>query len=298
MPLNYSPLGSITHNIMDYCELYFRCDAASDVELVNDILAAELADIGFESFLPDETGLRAYIPAPQLITEAVDALIADFPLGTVQISYTQQLIKDRDWNEVWEQNYFQPVRIETRCLLRAPFHLAESGYDYEIIVNPKMAFGTGNHETTYLMLREMLSLPLKDRSLLDMGCGTAVLAILAAKMGAAKITAIDNDEWAYRNALENCKLNDATRVSVIHGDAMAIEPTATYDYIFANINRNILLRDLHLYSPALKLHGTLFMSGFYSDDAPAIESACRQQHLRPETIAERNNWVVVKAIKD
>jgi ribosomal protein L11 methyltransferase len=282
---------------MDYYEIYFTCTSPVDTAVISDLLAAELGETGFDSFMADEAGLFAYIPADRCRPEEWEARLRDFPIAGVQFHYTQTLIKGKDWNEVWEKNYFQPVRIGSQCLLHASFHPEETGFEHEIIVNPKMAFGTGNHETTYLMLREMLALDLSGSEVLDMGCGTAVLAILAAKKGAARIVAIDIDEWACRNAVENCHLNHAGNIRVIHGGAEQIPQTGAFDAIFANINRNILLNDIRQYVPALKSGGALYMSGFYKEDIPVIEAECKRNGLVPLTCAERNRWVAIKTGK-
>lgn len=279
---------------MDYYEFTFTYTSSIDVITLNDILAAELGTIGFESFSEQAGGMNAYIPVKDFKAELLKAVLIDFPLNNIQIHYTQQLIEGKDWNEEWEKNYFQPIRIEQKCLIRASFHPEEEGFAHEIIINPKMAFGTGNHETTYLMLQEMLSLNLQDKELLDMGCGTAVLAILAAMKGAKRIVAIDIDEWAYNNAVENCILNNTENIQVMLGGAEQIAGSGTFDYIFANINRNILLNDIHTYATALKPGAYLFMSGFYQEDIPVIESECNRNGLNIISYTERNNWVALK----
>lgn len=282
---------------MNYYELTFTYVSSIDISILNDILAAELGIIGFESFSEQSDGLQAYIPAKTFDPEQLKNTIDNFPLNSVQIQYKQQLIKGQNWNEEWEKNYFQPIRIEKTCLIRASFHLEENGFEHEIIINPKMAFGTGNHETTYLMLQEILSSDIKGKEVLDMGCGTAVLAILAAKKEAKRIVAIDIDEWAYDNALENCQLNKTKQIQVRLGGAEQIVPSGMFDYIFANINRNILLNDIQTYVSALKSGGTLYMSGFYTEDISAIEAECKQNSLSLISYTERNNWAVVKTKK-
>jgi ribosomal protein L11 methyltransferase len=282
---------------MDYYEIYFTCTSQADTAVINDLLAAELGETGFDSFTQNEEGLFAYIPVDRYRAEEVEKRLQDFPLDGVQFHYTQTRIEGKDWNEEWEKNYFQPIRIDNQCLLRASFHPAETGFDYEIIINPKMAFGTGNHETTYLMLCEILALNLHDCEVLDMGCGTAVLAVLAAIKGAARVVAIDIDEWAYRNAIENCRLNDTGNVRVIRGDAGQIAQTGAFDYIFANINRNILLNDIRRYVPALKPGGALFLSGFYKEDIPVLEAECERNGLKVRSFTERNRWVTIKTEK-
>ena len=282
---------------MDYYEIIITAGSTPDTTLIYDLLAAELGEIGFESFVQTPKGLAAYIPTVNYQAEQLDKCLEQFPLEGVRFRYSSNLIKDRNWNEVWEQNYFQPVRIGKECLLRAPFHPAESGFRYEIIIHPKMAFGTGNHETTNLMLRTMLTLDLKGKLVLDMGCGTAVLAILAAQKGAGRVVAIDMDEWAYHNALENCRLNNVSHVQVVLGGAEQLPAIGLFDYIFANINRNILLHDIPVYCRALKTEGRIFLSGFYKEDIPVMEAKCKQNGLVVLSFNEQNNWVVVHAGK-
>ena len=283
---------------MDYYEIIFTCDSTLDTTLVYDLLAGELVEIGFESFVQKKDGLTAYIPAVNYQAEKLDKYLAQFPLEDVRFCYTSNLIKARDWNEVWEQNYFQPVHIGKECLLRAPFHPEASGFRYEIIIHPKMAFGTGNHETTNLMIRTILALDPEGKDVLDMGCGTAVLAILAAKKGAGRVVAIDIDEWAYQNALENCRLNNVSHVHAVLGGAEQIPAAGMFDYIFANINRNILLHDIPAYCRALKTEGSIFLSGFYKEDIPVIEAKCKQNGLDVLSFSEQNNWIVVHVGRD
>ena len=282
---------------MDYYEILFTGDKSLEVTVVYDILACELGEIGFESFMQNSEGLVAYIPAPLFQTEKLEKCLSQFPLENVRFRYSSNFIQAKDWNEVWEKNYFQPVRIGHECLLRAPFHPEEPGYRFEIIINPKMAFGTGNHETTNLMIRSILTLQLEGKEVLDMGCGTAVLAILAAKKDASRVIAIDMDEWAYQNAIENCRLNDTSHIQVIMGCAEQIAPAGMFDYIFANINRNILLNDIPVYCQALKPDGEILLSGFYTEDIPMIETKCKENGLAIHSFTEQNNWVAVRTVK-
>jgi len=281
---------------MDYIEFTFTYHSSIDTGVINDILAAELGAIGFESFAETINGLQAYIQAESLNSEELDTLLNNFPLEGILFQYKQKRIEGQNWNEEWEKNYFQPIHVENKCIIRASFHPEESGYKHEIIINPKMAFGTGNHATTFLMIKEMLALDLEDKNILDMGCGTAVLAILAAKKKAGRIVAIDIDEWAYNNALENCELNNTHKIDVRLGGAEQIKSTDSFDYIFANINRNILLNDIQAYVPSLISGGYLFMSGFYKEDIPVIEAECKRYNLSLISCAEQNNWVAVKSL--
>ena len=282
---------------MNYREIIFRYDTEIDREIISDILATELGNIGFESFIIDEQGLMAYIQENLFRQETLDDCLTNFPLPNIAIHYTVNYIAGQNWNEEWEKHYFQPIHIGKECIIRASFHPEEPGFQYEIVIDPKMAFGTGNHATTYLMIREMLKLDLNGKELLDMGCGTAVLAILAAKKGANRVVAIDIDEWAYDNALENCQLNHTENIEVVLGGAEKIADFGVFDYIFANINRNILLSDIRRYVPALKKNGNLFMSGFYEDDIPAIRRECEINNLIISGFTEQNNWVAVRAEK-
>ena len=282
---------------MNYYELRFTYQSPIETEILNDVLAAELGEIGFESFTQDEQGLQGYI-SDQLYDEAaLKETLAAFPLEETTIHYVCTPVESKDWNEEWEKNYFKPIRIGNDCLIRASFHEPEPGYTYTIIIDPKMAFGTGNHETTFLMISWMLEEQLAGKRLLDMGCGTAVLAILARMKGAEKVVAIDIDEWAYTNALENIRLNHTAEIEVALGGAERIAAFAPFEVIFANINRNILLQDMRHYAEALQPAGQLFMSGFYLEDLPSIAEECQRNGLRVEGYKERHNWVAVKVVK-
>jgi len=282
---------------VDYYEITFTCDSTIETEILNDLLAFELCTIGFDSFIPETNRLMAYIVAEKYDERALNNCLQNFPLQNVHFSHTRQLIKSRNWNEEWENNYFHPVAIGKECLVRASFHPEEKGFHHTIVIDPKMAFGTGNHATTYLMLSEMLQLDLKGKSFLDMGCGTAVLAILAAMKEASPIVAIDIDEWAVRNAIENCRLNDMEHIVIALGGAEQLTHFSAFDFIFANINRNILLHDIRRYVPALKPEGRLYMSGFFMEDIPAIENECTRYGLLLCAVRERDNWGVMQVKK-
>lgn len=279
---------------MDYYEFQFGYTSSVATEVINDILATELGAVGFESFVADENGLKAYIPVSAFQPDTLTNCLSAFPLEGTVIHHTYTPIAARNWNEEWEKNYFQPIRIDKQCLIRASFHQPEEGYEQTIIIDPRMAFGTGNHATTYLMLCEMLTLDLHGKEVLDMGCGTAVLAILAARKQAHRVVAIDIDEWAYRNAIENCRLNNTLDIRIEQGGAELLPHCGMFDYIFANINRNILLNDIRYYAPVLKAGGHLYMSGFYEEDIPAIEQECRQNGLTLLSHTSRNQWTVVR----
>ncbi|MDR0749659.1 MAG: 50S ribosomal protein L11 methyltransferase [Tannerellaceae bacterium] len=279
---------------MDYYELIFTYNSTVETEVVNDVLASELGEIGFESFTGTENGLSAYIQVTLYNQTLLDDTIASFPLGNVTIRYTKNYIKAKDWNEEWEKNYFQPIAIGKECIIHASFHQVTPNYIYDIIIDPRMAFGTGNHETTHLMINEILSVYMEGKEVLDMGCGTAVLAILAAKKKAKRVVAVDVDEWACRNALDNIRINRTTDIEVIEGGAEQIPRLGKFDVVLANINRNILLNDIKAYASCMKKEACLLMSGFYNEDIPMIEGECKRNGLFLISYCEKNNWAAIK----
>jgi ribosomal protein L11 methyltransferase len=272
---------------MDYIQL--TCKIATEtIELVREILSQELADLGFESFEDTRDGLLAYIPQ----TGFSDLLFKSLPdnilnLGKVQYSYST--IKGRNWNEEWEKN-FQPVTIADKCYIRAPFHEKVGDIPYEIVIEPKMAFGTGHHETTSLMIEQMLSIDFAEKQVLDMGCGTGILAIMASMLKARHILAIDIDEWAFQNTLENCGINQIDNVSVNQGNIDLINGMK-FDIILANINRNILLAQIPHYSAALFSDGLLLMSGIYRTDFEVIRRNTEEVGFTNISLVEKNNWI-------
>jgi len=283
---------------MDYYEITISWDSPVDESIISDVLAAELGNIGFESFVQNAEELVAYAPVVLFDSTRLEASFAQFPIDNVTFRYTATLIKAKDWNEEWEKNYFQPVRIDSECIVRAPFHPEEPGFQYEILIQPKMAFGTGNHDTTAMMIHAMLAVDLEEKEVLDMGCGTGILAILAAKKGAARIVAIDIDDWAYNNTVENCQLNHTTDIQVVLGGAEQIAPSGKFDFIFANINRNVLLQDIPVYYQALKPGGEMYLSGFYREDLLMVEAKCKQSGLNVIATTEHNNWVTIRMMLD
>lgn len=275
---------------MNYFEVEFSVFPNEDY--VSDLLSASLADVGFESFEKTEQGLRAYCPEKDYQADAIDDIINNF-IVEAKISYTEQLIQAQNWNEAWEKNFFEPIIIGTDCVIKSSFHVQAVDAKHTIIINPKMSFGTGHHETTSLMIQLMLDLDLSNKDVLDMGCGTAVLAILAKQKGAAVVKGIDIDEWAYNNSIENIELNNISDIEIEIGGAEKLVGQ-TYDYIFANINRNILLTDMHTYVAVLRNGGELYMSGFYKEDIPKIEEKANELGLKLINYVEKNNWVAVR----
>lgn len=278
---------------MQYNQVLFKCDPYS--EMITDILSAMLAEIGFESFVRGEDALEAYIPQPLFSLSALQQVLTDLPLE-VEIDYTIHTLEDKNWNEEWEKNYFKPIVIEDECCIHSSFHQPGKAYRYPIVIDPKMSFGTGHHQTTLLILKEILAMELNGKSVLDMGCGTGVLAILAAMKGAAPVTAIDIEEWAYHNAVENVGLNGMTSIRVEQGGAELLG-AERYEVIFANINRNILLQDLPRYEAVMEKGGIIVMSGFYLDDLPAIRARANELGLSFDHLREMDRWVATTFVK-
>lgn len=283
---------------MDYYSLKITCTSSLPSEIINDVLSSELGEIGFESFEEKEDGFYAYVPVTLYNKAAIEQKLAGFPIEDASFRYEVELVKAKNWNEEWEKNYFQPIRIGDQCIIRASFHAEEPGFKHTLLIDPKMAFGTGNHDTTRLMITELLETELSDKTVLDMGCGTAVLAILARKLGSGEATAIDIDEWAYDNALENIRLNNVNGIDVKLGGAEQIGTDAQFDLILANINRNILLNDMHFYATAMKPGGLLFMSGFYTEDIAILENQAQKNNLTLIKQKESNNWAMIICSKN
>ena len=279
---------------MNYTEVKFICTPNN--EIVNSVLSATIADIGFESFVEDELGTTAYIQTEVFDLEKLNEILENLPIEA-QITYSYKTIEDQNWNEEWEKNYFQPLIIDNRCIIQSTFHNVPATYEYNIYIDPKLAFGTGHHQTTELMIREILKEEFEGKSVLDMGTGTAILAILTSMKGADPIAAIDIDQGAYDNAIENLTLNNINNIDIKIGGAELLGD-ATFDIILANINRNILLNDIHVYSSVLNSGGTLYMSGFYEEDIPAITEECNKNGLSFEYNSTKDNWVAVKFTKE
>lgn len=265
-------------------------------ETVWDLLAAQLAEVGFESFETGENALFAYIPTEVIDSAAIAHAVSDFPIDGVAFAHQTEEVAEVNWNEEWERNYFQPIIIgEGLCAIRAPFHPPHPEVQTEIIISPKMAFGTGNHETTALVISYLLECgtKLSGLSVLDMGCGTGILGILALKQGAKTLTAIDIDEWAYQNVLENAALNGVSIPDALQGDAASLVGRGPYDLILANITRNILLEDMPAYVSAMADGATLVLSGFYEEDAPLLVARGRELGLSLIDQRSRNRWALL-----
>lgn len=280
---------------MKYFEVTFTILPYS--ETASDVLSALTAEIGFESFVECEGGMQAYVQQSLFDEAALKAILSDFPMPDTQITYTITEPEDKNWNEEWEKNFFQPIVIEGRCVIHSTFHKDYPKADYDIVINPQMAFGTGHHETTSSILGALLEADLKGKSVLDMGCGTSILAILASMRGADRVTAIDIDDWCVNNSRDNIALNHLNNITVELGDASLLKGREPFDVVIANINRNILLNDMHAYVDCMHSGSEIYMSGFYVEDIDAIRQCGENLGLEFVGYREKNRWAAVKLIK-
>ncbi len=263
-------------------------------ELGTEILIAELGEKAFESFQETETGVSAFVQK-ELWTADILEDIQLLQSEHFIVTYRKEEIEQINWNEEWEKN-FNPIDVDGVCYIRAPFH-EKTDAKYDIVIEPKMSFGTGHHETTFMMTRHILQNEMKDKVVLDMGCGTAILAILASMRGAASVDAIDIDNWCYLNSVENAERNNCLNIQVFEGDASILSKELKYDVILANINRNILIKDMKSYGDCLKSGGEIYFSGFYVEDFSHIQRAAEAQGLSYVNQLEKNNWLSLKFIK-
>lgn len=280
----------------DYIQL--RINLSPCEETFTDILAALLAEEGFESFVPDATGLTAFAPVAVYSQESVDRAWAGFPIPSVKISTESSVVEGQDWNKEWEKHYFQPIVVGDKCVIHSSFHTDIPVCKYDIVIDPKMAFGTGHHATTSLIIEQLLARDLNGLTVIDMGTGTGILAILAAMRGASEVVGIEIDPPAYENALENVVTNHHPEIKILLGDAARLKEAPEADLFIANINRNIITGDLGSYCKALKPGGTMLLSGFYEADIPVI-----MQYVAPLGLIEEghtvkgDNWTCLRLRK-
>lgn len=258
---------------------------------LQDIFVSELADIGFESFVNEKECLKAYIQTDDLNNDAILALMEQYNEDGNGLKFEIQHLEEVNWNATWESS-FEPIEIDDKIYIRAPFHEAKAGVQFDIVISPKMSFGTGHHATTQLMCKAMLEMDLKGKKVLDMGCGTGILAILAMKLGAESADGVDTEEWAVENTLENASTNE-TVVNAILADSKQFQTSSTYDVVFANINRNIIVRDLGNYVQLMKSDSDILMSGFLTVDESIIVEKAKEFNLK---LVQKNNieeWLML-----
>lgn len=270
---------------MDYIQYTFT---VSPTQPGSEILIAMLADLGFESFENTETGFKAYIQED--LNKMVE--LSDLVFEAFKYDFKQEKIIKRNWNKEWESN-FEPVIINETCCIKAPFHQLDKKYPYEIVIMPKMSFGTGHHDTTWLVCKNILENDFKNKTVMDMGCGTGVLAILAKLKGASGVTGIDIDDWSIENAIENCENNNCPDINIVKSDPKLFDLTSHYDVIFANINKNVLKQYLPVYAKLLKNSGQLYLSGFFKTDCEELIHLASENSFILEKQEIKNDWAVL-----
>ncbi|HEY0742828.1 MAG TPA: 50S ribosomal protein L11 methyltransferase [Chryseosolibacter sp.] len=272
---------------MYYTQLTVSCSPA-----FIDILIAELSEAGFDTFQESETGFDAYVEGDGFSEEIVNELKSRYS-ATTPLSFSFQKIEKKNWNEEWERNY-EPIDVDGKCLIRAEFHKPEKRYPYEIIITPKMSFGTGHHQTTYLMIKNQMSIDHKNKRVMDAGCGTAILAIMASKLGATQIEAFDIDEWSVVNGEENKTLNGTPNIHIQQGKISEVNLAGTFDIILANINKNVLLSEMSVYASFLGAQGKLLLSGFYTHDIEDLKREAAKHNLKEISRDERETWACLQ----
>ena len=278
----------------DYIKTSFKVEPNDEVQC--DILAALLCEIGYESFEQNNTGINAFIKLELFDNNKISEVLAEFDFSS-KISWENERIEGRDWNEEWEKNYFTPMVIADRCVIHSTFHKDYPKMEYDIVIDPKMAFGTGHHETTNLMVEQILREDMEDKSVLDMGTGTGILAMLASMCGAKEAIGIEIDEFAFQNTLENVKLNAVENVQMLLGDASLLKSEWQFDYVIANINRNIITEDISRYAMVLKSGGKMLLSGFYEQDIHIINEVAKPLGLIEVLHNVKNRWTMLLLTK-
>ena len=271
----------------DYTEA--RIDFTPCTEIMTDVMAAMLADAGYESFVPDDSGLTAYVRCELFDAGVLEQIVGSFPIDT-KIDVATTDIEGRDWNAEWEKNYFQPIVAGNgRCVIHSSFHTGYPEAQYDITIDPKMAFGTGHHATTSLIIDRLLDMDLNGRRMVDMGTGTAILAILAAMRG-AEVTGVEIDPFAHANAIDNAALNGHPEIKLLPGDASVLADIKDVDLLVANINRNVIMADLPYYAATLADDAQVIFSGFYVEDVPVVVAAAEKCGLVAVNHTERDRW--------
>lgn len=280
----------------DYIKVDFTLKPYNEVE--SDILSSLLCDIGYDSFEPTDTGINAYIIDRLYDNMKIKEVISNYPFNA-NIVWENEVIKGRDWNEEWEKNYFTPLVINNQCVIHSTFHKDYPSLQYEIIIDPKMAFGTGHHETTSLMVQKILDETIEGENVIDVGAGTGILSILCAKKGAHSVIGIEIDEDAYENSLENIEMNKIQNITMMHGDANLLRKIPVKaNLVLANINRNVILSDIDKYSSVLKRGGKMQLSGFYEEDIYVILEEAKKNRLSLVDQRINNKWAMVFLQKD
>jgi ribosomal protein L11 methyltransferase len=271
---------------MYYTKLQVTCQA-DFVEL----LIAEVAEVGFDTFMETDHGFEAYVEEEKFNSDSLQAIKEKYTDSTPLV-FEFDRIEKQNWNEEWEKNY-EPINVDDKCLIRAEFHKPEKKFQYEIIITPKMSFGTGHHQTTYLMVRNQMRIDHKNKRVMDAGCGTAILSVMAAKLGAKEVEAFDIDEWSIPNGHENIEINHCTNINLQQGKITEVELDGSFDIILANINKNVLLDEIRIYQKYLSKNGLLLLSGFYTHDVADLIKEAAQYNLHEVMRDERETWAAL-----
>jgi ribosomal protein L11 methyltransferase len=271
---------------MYHSRLQVICDPA-----YSEILMAEIAEVGFDTFMETDKGFEAYVEMEKYDKEELQLVKAKYSIQTPIVFY-QDRIQKQNWNEEWEKNY-EPIIVENKCLIRADFHKIDKKYPYELIITPKMSFGTGHHQTTYLMIKNQMNIDHRGKRVMDAGCGTAILSVMASKLGAKEVEAFDIDEWSVSNGKENIEVNGCTNIRHQRGKLSELNFQGRFDVILANINKNVLLEEIKLYKQYLSSEGLLLLSGFYVEDIPDLLKEANRYHLNERSGDERENWAAL-----
>ena len=269
---------------MYYSRLKVVCDSE-----VSEILMAEVGELGFDSFLETDNGFEAYVEQENFDKPQLSVIKEKYQQVAV---FHEDHIQEKNWNEEWEKNY-QPIVVEEKCLIRAEFHKIEKEYPYELIITPKMSFGTGHHQTTYLMVKSQMGIDHRNKRVMDAGCGTAILSVLASKLGAKEVEAFDIDEWSVSNGTENIEVNHCTNIHHQQGKLSELKFSGKFDIILANINKNVLMDEMKLYQEYLAPDGLLLLSGFYTEDIRELFQEAAQYNLKEVMRDERENWAAL-----
>jgi ribosomal protein L11 methyltransferase len=268
---------------MFYTRLQVACN-----EEYRDILTAELADIGFDTFMETDSGFEAFVENENFDAARLTEIKAKYSAQT-SVEFLFDRIEKQNWNEQWEKSY-EPINVEDKCLIRAEFHPSDKKFPHEIIITPKMSFGTGHHQTTYLMIKNQMTIDHRGKRVMDAGCGTAILSIMSSKLGANEVKAFDIDEWSVINGEENISINACTNIHLQQGKISEVNLSGTFDIILANINKNVLLSEINIYSKFLPENGLLLLSGFYTNDIPDLKKCAEEFKLQEVHRDERENW--------
>jgi ribosomal protein L11 methyltransferase len=260
-----------------------------------EILMAEIADVGFDTFLETDNGFEAYVEMEKYDKEQLEFVKQKYLVQT-PVVFFQDRIQKRNWNEDWEKSY-EPIIVEDKCLIRAEFHKIEKKYPYELIITPKMSFGTGHHQTTYLMVKNQMEMDHSGKRVMDAGCGTAILSVMACKLGASEVEAFDIDEWSVSNGKENIDVNGCPTIHHQQGKLSELNFYGDFDIILANINKNVLLDEIKLYQQYLKPGGLLLLSGFYTEDIPDLLAEATPFNLQEKLRDKKENWAALLLIK-